>query len=151
MDYNYAQKVGCDDSFFDPDINIPVPYKAGDIITIDGYPFSKPKTVLVLKVGDNEDCCCLQALYMQDGCYGVGAVKHGMVGLSENYPRISPLYGVTISYDESASELQLIKRTQKYIEQDEARGNKLWEILWLKAISGDELKSVLSRLEAEEN
>ena len=45
------------------DVNLPVPFHAGDIVTIDCRPFAPVSHAVILEVGDNCDCCCLQALY----------------------------------------------------------------------------------------
>ena len=69
------------------ELNIPVHYKPGDILMADAYPFGPKEKFVMLEIGDNQDCCCLQALSRkQDGTRDVGAVKHGMIG-DMIYPR----------------------------------------------------------------
>ena len=43
-------------------LNLPVPFRPGDILTVDCRPFAGPGRCLVLEVGDNRDCCCVQVL-----------------------------------------------------------------------------------------
>ena len=52
----------CSDS---ENLNIPVPFKVGDILTIDCRPFAELRRVLIIGVGDNRDCCSLQGLYIE--------------------------------------------------------------------------------------
>lgn len=61
-----------------PEPNLPVPFRAGDILTVDCTPFVPVKHALLLEVGDNRDCCCLQALCRDEktGRWITGAVKH---------------------------------------------------------------------------
>ena len=72
-------------------LNISIPFKPGDIVTIDGRPFCGIKHVLLTEVGD--DCCGVQAIYKRlDGQWDVGAVKHGSVYDYYTHPMLSPLY-----------------------------------------------------------
>ena len=72
---------------------LPVPFIAGDVISIDCRPFAPYKHGVVLSVGDNVDCCCVQCLYVKsDGILGVGALKHSHVFDDGYTPFVSPLY-----------------------------------------------------------
>lgn len=63
------------------ELYLPVPFKAGDIVRIDGCNFAPDFFAVILDVGDNYDCCGLQALARDDSFrWSSGAVKHGMVG-----------------------------------------------------------------------
>lgn len=54
--------------------NIPIPFHAGDIVTLDCRPFAPVSHVIILEIGDNRDCCCLQALYREEnGTWDTGA------------------------------------------------------------------------------
>lgn len=85
------------------ELNIPVHYKPGDILISDNYPFGPKEKFVMLEIGDNQDCCCLQALSRkQDGTWKVGAVKHGMMGdtipvfpfvMGTEWTFADPLYG----------------------------------------------------------
>lgn len=56
-----------------------VPFKAGDIVEIDLYPFADKRIIEIVEVGDNHDCCCLQALSRRkDGSWTIGAVNTGI-------------------------------------------------------------------------
>ncbi len=63
------------------DLNLPVPFEAGDIVRIDGCNFTPQFSAVILDVGDNSDCCCLQGLARDTSFrWSSGAVKHGMIG-----------------------------------------------------------------------
>ena len=76
------------------DLNLPVPYKKGDLLHIDCRPFAPTKDVLILSTGDNRDCCSLWALSPGErGGWKEGAVKHASVFDGDMpFPLISPLY-----------------------------------------------------------
>lgn len=82
---------------------LPVPFSAGDVITIDCTPFAPAKHGVIVSVGDNNDCCCVQCMYLKnDGTLAVGALKHS--ALFENTPYISALYRAEICNDLPADE-----------------------------------------------
>ena len=47
------------DYYMVEDLNISVPYKAGDILECDGFPFGPQFHILIVDIGDNHDCCCV--------------------------------------------------------------------------------------------
>lgn len=64
----------------DADLNLPIPFKPGDIIALDCRPFAPVKPALLLEVSD--DCCGVQMIFEHDGqinnpVYGTAALKHG--------------------------------------------------------------------------
>ena len=76
---------------------LPVPFAAGDVITIDCRPFVPFKHGVIVSIGDNHDCCCVQCLYAKsDGTLDVGALKHSSVFDEGVTPYISPLYNAQI-------------------------------------------------------
>ena len=76
---------------------LPVPFAAGDVITIDCRPFVPFKHGVIVSIGDNHDCCCVQCLYAKsDGTLDVGALKHSSVFDDGVTPYISPLYNAQI-------------------------------------------------------
>lgn len=87
-------REGWDRSFSDWDLNLPVPFQPGDIIVADCRPYAPPRRVLILEVGDNRDCCCLQALSIgENGNLAASAFKHnGFLAFSGEFSLISGLY-----------------------------------------------------------
>lgn len=93
----------------------------------------------MLEIGDNQDCCCLQALSRkQDGTWKVGAVKHGMMG-DTMYPRISVLYTAdTYIPDLSDPEDAILAKVSELVAGDEKKGSELWDRFNASDISNDE-------------
>ena len=121
------------------ELNIPVHYMPGDILISDNYPFGPKEKFVMLEVGDNQDCCCLQALSRkQDGTWKVGAVKHGMMG-DTIYPRISDLYTAdTYIPDLSITEDVILEKISEIVAGDEKKGCDLRNKLNDSDISSDE-------------
>ena len=111
------------------DLNLPTPFKVGDILTIDCRPFAELRKVLVVEIGDNRDCCCLQGLYIdnQDEIH-IGAIKHNSVFREyECIPKISSLYKAKISEDELSERDKALQIISEYLNGNEEKGKQLWE------------------------
>lgn len=107
--------------------NIPIPFHAGDIVTLDCRPFAPVSHVIILEIGDNRDCCCLQALYREDnGTWDTGAVKHGFVFPgSVRCVGFSVLYRLASFHGQLPEEKCFLEMVSRYINRDEARGRAL--------------------------
>ena len=102
-------------------LNVPVPFKPGDILEFDGFPFGPKSHVLITEIGDNWDCCSVQGFALNDGGeWDIGAVKHGMVGLDYS-PKISYLYSAKPYDGPLEPEEQLMLRMRAYIDGDEKK------------------------------
>lgn len=108
--------------FWHEDINIPLPFQAGDILEIDCRPYNLPAYCLITDMGDNADCCSVRCVYPQAGQWGEGALKHGHYFNASNqlYPytqesdfHISPLYRA------KCAKGKLLKRWSKLLELSE--------------------------------
>lgn len=90
-DYRYGEST---------DLNLPVPFKVGDIVNIDCRPFAPVQQVRITETGDNHDCCSLQAEFYdkKEKEYKTGAVKHCFIFTSNYRPYLSPLYKIE-TYD----------------------------------------------------
>lgn len=109
------------------DLNLPVLFHAGDIVTIDCRPSAPVSHAVILEVGDNRDCCCLQALYRNDdGTWDTGAVKHGHTLPNHYLPEISPLYRLASFRGQLPEEERLLEKVSRYVHGDEERGSSLW-------------------------
>lgn len=120
------------------DINLPVPFKAGDIVEIDLYPFADKRIIEIIEIGDNHDCCCLQAISRKiDGSWTISAVKHGHIG---NYLilGISPLYTMTAYNDALPPEYEVLAKVSEFINGKEENGAILWNALSMKEDITDE-------------
>ncbi|MDE6659454.1 MAG: hypothetical protein K2K01_05010, partial [Eubacterium sp.] len=47
--------------FVSTDLNLPVPFKVGDVVKVDCRPFVLVKEITITAIGDNKDCCSSQA------------------------------------------------------------------------------------------
>lgn len=109
------------------DPNLPVPFQVGDMLTIDCRPFAPVKRALLLELGDNRDCCCLQALCLDEktGSWIIGAVKHR--SLFGQYPLYTPIYRLSRFAGELSPEEQPLLSVQKAIGEEESKGRKIWD------------------------
>ena len=115
------------------DLNLPIPFKAGDIVTCNLKPFSNQKNMIVLSVGDNCDCCSVQVAFIdQYGKLCAGALKHSDMRQNQIFPCISPLYSLrSIKEDElTLHEKLTFTDIQKKINGDEKRGREVLNNLW---------------------
>lgn len=136
----------------DRDLNLPVPFHSGDIVTIDCRPFTPVSHAVILEVGDNYDCCCLQALYhADDGIWDTGAVKHGYILPKHTLTGLSPLYRLSSFYGKLQDEERLLERVSRYLNGDESRGavlrNYIFSLCDGKRKSGVTEAQILSYIE----
>lgn len=113
------------------DVYLPVPFRAGDIVAVDCRPFAPVSYAVILEVGDNRDCCCLQALYHNgDGIWDKGAVKHGHVLPNHRSMGLSPLYRLAAFRGRLPEEERLLEKVSQYVNGEEERGSALWNYMF---------------------
>ena len=83
--------------FVSTDLNLPVPFKVGDVVKVDCRPFVPVKEITITAIGDNKDCCSLQAEYIDNKASKrkIGAVKHCHIFSYGYSPLFSPLYRIS--------------------------------------------------------
>ena len=110
-------------------LNLPIPFCAGDIVRVDCRPFRPERPAVLLEVGDNADCCCVQAICRGgNGTWTLGALKHGSL-FSDRDCFLSPLYRLE-AYPKPLPESDcLLQSIQDFIAGDEMHGRLLWERL----------------------
>ncbi len=112
------------------DLNLPIPFKVGDIITANCTPFARKRDALILEIGDNMSCCSVQCLYVD--AYNnihVGALKHNWIFEEyEENPLLSSLYRLALAKDISKKNKPL-KKLAKFLKGSEERGKALKEYL----------------------
>lgn len=129
------------------DLNLPVPFKAGDIVEVDLYPFADKRIIEIIEIGDNYDCCCLQALSRKiDGSWTIGAVKHGHIG-NMIILDISPLYTMTAYDGELPPEHKILTKVSDFIDGKEENGAIFWNALSARSDITDE--DILAFLDKE--
>ena len=130
---NYYHCNGMEFDYFDvnTDLNLPVPFKCGDIIEADGWPFCGKKRAVIVGIGDNHDCCCIQALHFNDeGKLEMSALKHGILW-DDCWPRQSPLYRIKEYSGALTEDEACFGRIQRFIRAN----SEFWEengeyLLW---------------------
>ena len=131
------------------DLNLPIPFKPGDIVTLNCLPFRPVKHAVLLEV-DNRDCCGVQMLYrLKEEKNGkssleTGALKHGH-GWKRFFPILSSLYRLSKYAGELTEEERILKDVQKHIYQNEEHGEKLWEFFYKSAPDEEELFKYLEK------
>lgn len=119
-------------TFVEPEPNLPVPFHAGDILTVDCRPFAPLSHVVVLEIGDNWNCCCFTALHREkDSIWKIGEVKHSHVFPSSlGYRGFSPLYRLASFHGQLPEGERLLEQVSRYINGEEARGAALWNHIY---------------------
>lgn len=115
------------------DLNVPAPYKPGDILCIDCRPYTPlPFYCLLLQV--RSGCCGMWCLFPNlDGSIGQGALIHGHYYAQEydfamsGY--LSPLYRARPFTGELPENCRFMKRLSKKIHADPAYGDKIDEVI----------------------
>ena len=110
------------------ELNLPMPFSAGDIVTLDCMPFAPIKHALLLYV-DNIDCCGVRMLYRDiDGLWKDAALKHGH-GWGRYSPMLSPLCRLS-SFDNTLPEDEkLLKKIQSELNYDAQKSRKLSDMM----------------------
>ena len=124
-------------------LNLPIPFCAGDIVRVDCRPFQPEHPAVLLEVGDNTDCCCVQALCRGgNGTWTLGALKHGSL-FSDRDCFLSPLYRLE-AYPKPLPESDcLLQSIQDFIAGDEMRGRILWDKLWKDRLTDENIFKIL--------
>lgn len=131
------------------DLNLPIPFKPGDIVTLNTLPFRPVKHAVLLEV-ENQDCCGVQILYPRkneitgDTVWTTGALKHGD-GWEGFFPMLSSLYRLSKYEGELSKEERLMKDVRQYVLKDEGNGRKLWNFMYKSFPSETELSEFLEK------
>ncbi len=118
------------------DLNLPVPFEIGDIITIDCRPFAPVKHGIIIEKGDNRDCCCVQVVHVVDdfvtgeAIVHASALKHAssLIGY-RHYNEISPLCRAEVFKGRLNKEEKMLREISKFLRGDEKIGRALWHFL----------------------
>ena len=111
------------------DLNLPIPFSAGNIVRIDCRPFESPRVAVLLEIGDNTDCCCVQALCRgENGVWTLGALKHGHISQNRDC-FLSPLCRLEPYKEPLSPQDNLLQKIRDFVAGDEYRGKILWERL----------------------
>lgn len=129
------------------ELNVPTPFKVGDVVEFDGYPFAKRTFSLILSTGDNQDCCSLWNLYWAGPrTWKTGAVKHGDVGyiLRGKELFVSPLYNAERCNGVLPSTFKIFHEIKQAFGDDEQKYYELDSFVSARGITEDEIRSFIN-------
>lgn len=93
-----ARKLALEDDFTlfsSGNMNLPTPFKPGDILHIDCRPFAPKTSVVVIDSRVEFDCCYPQCEYVdKNGDKKYGALKHSHIFKEDVVETVSPLYNL---------------------------------------------------------
>lgn len=120
-------------AFHEGELNIPVPYKPGDILYIDCRPYTpEPFYCLLTEVGSG--CCDVWCLFPNpDGSIGHGALKHGHYHSSEYdffEEILSPLYRARLFHGELPKNCLFMKKLSEKLYADPGYGKTIFQVLY---------------------
>ena len=132
------------------ELNLPISFKPGDIVSLNTLPFRPGKHAVIIEVLNDYDCCGTTIMYQRK--YGsdrklkweTGALKHGD-GWEGFFPMLSSLYRLSKYEGELSGEEQLLKDVQKLVYQNEENGKKLWKFFYKSAPDKEELLKYLEK------
>jgi hypothetical protein len=132
------------------ELNLPIPFKPGDIVTLNTLPFRPVKHAVIIEVLNDYDCCGTTIMY-QAKCgsdrklkWETGALKHGD-GWEGFFPMLSSLYRLSKFEGELSEDERLMKDVQRYVLKDEGNGSKLWDFMHNSSPSETELSEFLEK------
>ena len=130
----FARDLGKDEgqSFDDSqNLNLPVLFEIGDIITIDCRPFAPVKHAVIVEKGDNWCCCSVQCAWItENGKISIGALKHCTLFNDKSFIRVSPLYRAEVFDGELPQKEQPLKEISDFVFRDEEKGKNLWNYIF---------------------
>lgn len=100
------------------DLYLPVPFSTGDIVEVNEAPFSPNFHGIIVDIGDNHDCCCVQGLARdRDGLWNIGAVKHNIFGI-QTAPQKAMLYTIDRYYGELPEDEKVLKTVSEMLKNN---------------------------------
>ena len=115
------------------ELNMSTPFKAGDILYVDGRPFGPPFHVLILEGRYQYDCCMPTVLYKvpYTDHYDMVSLKHTWFYhyLDRGHwgPKISPMYHLRkVRGDELGEDDEVIVKVSNWINGQEKNGADFW-------------------------
>jgi len=116
------------------DLNMPTPYKPGDIVNIDCRPFGTPFHALITEAHNQYDCCMPQILFKipYTDKWKLESLKHKRFykdAETNSYePALSPLYRIRlVKEDELKKDDELLIRFSKELNGDEEKARAFWK------------------------
>ena len=130
------------------ELNLPIPFHAGDIVTLDCMPFAPIKHALLLYV-DNIDCCGVRMLYRDiDGLWKDSALKHGH-GWGRYSPMLSPLCRLSSFNGDLLENEKLLNDVKDILAYDAEKSRKFSDMMLetdLYGFDDEELTKLLRQI-----
>jgi hypothetical protein len=113
------------------DLDLPIPFKVGDIVTLDVMPFADVKHALLIEV-DNSDCCGVQILYYDEKTkkYQIGALKHGCGLYWHDTPMLSSLYRLKKYDGILPKEEKIFSFVSEFLNGDSKKGRAFYNAVY---------------------
>ncbi len=129
-------------------VNLPIPFRAGDILELDGYPFQPQIHALIVK-RDNDDCCNWGIFRREDGHWHAGVLQCGDLAYDTSL-RLSPLYKAGLVANLSKND-QLLKELRYFLAGNESVGKILTTVLSKRhnEVTDDVIREFIRRKEHE--
>ena len=139
--YYVDEKSEADCGIWEKDLNIPVPFSPGDIVVCDGKPTCEEIHAVILRTGDNIDCCSLVGLCKREnGTFESVPVKHStMFYESDSMIMVPPLYGMKYVNQQMLEEEPEMLKISNFVKGSEDRGviveNNIGALITAKGVS----------------
>ena len=155
--YKYYSACDSDRAFLGGllDLNMPTPFKPGDIVYIDCYPFGPSFHAMITEAHAQYDCCMPQILFKMPYTdkWKLEALKHKRFykeAESHSYePALSPLYRIRyVSEDELRDSDDLLIRLSKELNGDEDKARAFWDVFHHESRDGVSAEEVLKAWES---
>lgn len=149
--YFVDENSDVDSGIWNKDLNIPIPFSPGDIVVSDGKSTCEDVRAVILRIGDNVDCCSLVGLCKRkDGTVESVPVKHSnMFYEADSIIMVSPLYSMKRANQQIREEEPELLKISNFISGDEDRGYIVECNLWDSMPVTDVTDMFVERLEQE--
>ena len=155
--YKYYFVKDCERSFLGGllDLNMPTPFKPGDIVNIDCSPFGPSFHAMITEARAQYDCCMPQILFRMPYTdkWKLEALKHKRFykeAESHSYePALSPLYRIRyVREDELRDSDELLVRLSKELNGDEEKASAFWDAFRHGSLDGVSVEDVMKAWDA---
>ena len=140
--YCDLERSSINKSWFLPyhELRVKVPFKPGDILEIDRYPFGPKIHVLTINIGDNVDCCSFQVLSydVDENNWYIGGARHDNIG-NLVHTNISPLFSTKIYHGKLNDDEKFMIKLGDYIKKNPHLIDKIWSYISLNNMTTEEI------------
>lgn len=155
--HKYYSSNDCERSFLGGflDLNMPTPFKPGDIVNIDCYPFGPSFHAMITEAHAQYDCCMPQILFKMPYTdeWRLEALKHKRFykdAETHTYePALSPLYRIRyVREDELTKDDELLIRFSKELDGDDEKARAFGDAFRHGSLDGVNAEEVVKAWES---